>query len=90
MGIKDSHPEIAETAFKALRDGLPSMTGIMKNSQYREYLISQIVEAITANNFLEYCLQSLIEFVRCYYVLLQPQYIDVIAKHILPIMQNTN
>lgn len=26
---------------------------------------------------------------RCYYFLLQPQYVEVIAKHILPIMQNT-
>lgn len=60
MGIKDSHLEIAETAFKALRDGLSAMTGIMKNSQYREYLISRIIEAITAKSFLEYCLQALI------------------------------
>ena len=50
VGVKDSHPEIAETAFKALRDGMGSVSSIMKNVQYREYLITQIAEAIKSKH----------------------------------------
>jgi len=42
VGVKDTHSEIAKTAFIALRDGISSVTAIMKNPQYREYLITQI------------------------------------------------
>lgn len=90
MGTKDSHPEIAETAFKALRDGLPAMSGIMKNPQYREYLMSQIVESIKAKNFLEYCIQALTELIRSYYSLLQTNYIETFAQHLAPILQDTS
>jgi hypothetical protein len=51
MGVRDSHPSIAETAFKALRDGIPAVASVMKNGQYREYLIAQIAEAISNGKF---------------------------------------
>jgi hypothetical protein len=35
VGVKDTHGEIAKTAFIALRDGISSVTAIMKNQQYR-------------------------------------------------------
>lgn len=90
MGVKDSHPEIAETAFKALRDGIPAMGLSLKEQSVREFLISQIVEAINKKSFVDYCLQALGEFVRCNYSLLNQQYVDVMAKYTLPIMQDTN
>ena len=43
LGIKDTHAEIIEIAFKALRDGLPAMKDILANPQYSEYLISQVL-----------------------------------------------
>lgn len=89
MGVKDSHPEIAETAFKALRDGLSAMSSSMKSQSVLEYLISQIMEAVMKRHFLDYCLQALTEIVRCYYSLLNPQYVEVIAKHLLPILQDS-
>jgi hypothetical protein len=48
--VKDTHPEIAETAFKALRDGIAGVAGILKNAQYRDYLIAQIAEAINSKS----------------------------------------
>ena len=35
MAVKDAHPEIVETAFKALRDGMPAMSDVMKNIKVR-------------------------------------------------------
>ena len=35
MAVKDSHPDIVETAFKALRDGMPAMSDVMKNIKAR-------------------------------------------------------
>jgi len=35
MALKDPHPDIVETAFKALRDGMPAMTAIMGVNQFR-------------------------------------------------------
>ena len=37
----------------------------------------------------EYGLQCLIEFVKCYYSLLQPQYVEGLAKLIDPVLTNT-
>jgi hypothetical protein len=51
VGVKDPNDEIAETAFKALRDGISSISALMKNAQYREFLITQIAEAVRSNRF---------------------------------------
>ena len=50
LGVTDTHPDIAETAFKALRDGIAGVAGILKNAQYRDYLIAQIAEAINSKS----------------------------------------
>lgn len=88
MGVKDSSSEIAETAFSALLNGLSAMGLSMKSQSVREYLISQMIEALGKNMFASYGLQILTEMVRCYYSLLTPQYVEVIAKNILPLIQN--
>lgn len=59
-GVRDTNLEIVETAFKALRDGLPAMNKIMQNPQFREYLLSQLIEAIAKKHFLDYCVQALL------------------------------
>ena len=89
MAVKDSHPYIVETAFIALRDGISGMGTIMGNAQYREYLISQLIEAIKNQNFVHYSLQVLLEFVRSYFPFITNEYVNVLATHIAPVMQNT-
>lgn len=89
MGVKDPHPETSEIAFKALRDGLPAMTSIMKNLQVREFLISQLADALNNKHNTDYALQALIEFVKYNFPLLLPQYVEGLANIIEPILRNT-
>jgi hypothetical protein len=42
LGVKEPNHDIIEIAFKALRDGLPSVRGVMENQSYRDFLIMQI------------------------------------------------
>lgn len=64
------------------------MPTIMKNSKVLEYLITRIVEALNQKKFVDYCLQTLIEFVKNYFSLLVIEYVNVLASNILPIMKN--
>ena len=88
VGVKDSHSEISETAFKALRDGISSVTSIMKNVQYREFLITQIAEAIRSKKFVEYGLQCLIEFIKYNFGFMAPNYVEGFAHLIDPFLTN--
>ena len=86
--MKDTHGEIAETAFKALRDGISSVTAIMKNPQYRDYLITQIAEAIRNQTFVELGLQCLNEFIKHNFSYMAPNYVEGFANLIDPILRN--
>lgn len=88
VGVKDSHGEIAKTAFIALRDGISSVTAIMKNAQYREYLITQIAEAIRNKSFVEYGLQCLNEFIKHNFSYMAQNYVEGFANLIDPILRN--
>lgn len=39
---------------------MPAFASIIKNQQYRHYLLAQIAEALSAKAFLELAIQSLI------------------------------
>jgi hypothetical protein len=39
---------------------MPAFAGIIKNEQYRNYLLAQIAEALQAKNYVELAMQSLI------------------------------
>jgi hypothetical protein len=88
VALRDSHPDIVEIAFKALRDGLPAMNGIIKSQECRVYLISQLVDAIERKSFVDYSIQGLEEFIKCYFSLLEPNYVTILANCISKIMAN--
>ena len=69
---------------------MPAVSTIMKGKKVRQYLITQLIEAISNNNFVEYCLQALLEFIRNNFDLLQKEYAQVFARAIFPLMQNRN
>ena len=52
-------------------------------------MISQLLEAIGKNNFVDYSLQALIEFVRYNFTWIQSNYVMLFAAQINPILQNT-
>ena len=52
-------------------------------------MISQLLEALGKNSFVDYSLQALIEFVRYNFVWIQNNYVMLFANQINPIMQNT-
>lgn len=60
----------------------------MKNSQYREYLIKQIAEAITNKNFAELGLQCLNEFIKHNFSYMTATYVEGFANIIDPILRN--
>ena len=64
------------------------MNSILRNDKYREYLVVVLVETISKNQFLDFAIQSLIEFVKNFYFLIQPDYVTALAQHLLPIMKN--
>lgn len=47
---------------KALRDGVSSMSDILDNPQYRDYLVNQIVDIIRNNDYKNFGLQIITEF----------------------------
>lgn len=61
----------------------------MKNPQVKDYLISQMIEAIANKNFIDYSLQSIMEFVRYYYCHLELQHVNILANHTIPVIQDT-
>jgi importin subunit beta-1 len=89
LALKDGHPETVETAFRALRDGMSAFSSVLRHPQFREYLISQMAEALKGRCFVESALQCLIEFVKGYYCLLQPPYVEVLATFIQPFLADT-
>jgi hypothetical protein len=60
----------------------------MKNVQYREYLITQIAEAIKSANFVEYGLQCLTEFIKFNFNFMAQNYVEGFATLIDPILRN--
>lgn len=61
----------------------------MKNPQYREYLISQIAEAIRIRNYVELGLQCLNEFIKYNFAYLASNYVEGFANLIDPILRNS-
>lgn len=88
VATKDPHPEIMETAFKALRDGMPAMNSLLSNGGFREYLIAQLVETLGNSAMAELSLQALLEFVRNYFPCIQSNYMNVFLSRTAPILQN--
>ena len=43
LGLKESQKSLIETALKGLLDGVSSMSDILNNPQYRDYMINQVV-----------------------------------------------
>jgi hypothetical protein len=87
LGLKENNKIIIETSLKALRDGVGSMSDILSNPQYRDYLINQTVEIVNKEEYRNFGLQILNEFVRVCYENLEP-YMDGFIKLLEPIIKN--
>ena len=67
---------------------MPTVPDIVKNQQYRDYMITQIAQAITGQAFIELGLQCLLEFVRFHFAYVTNIYVDGFFKIIEPILLN--
>lgn len=88
MGIQQSDHQLVETSLKALRDSLSSLNEILKNQQYREFLLKQVGEIITSGKFTIEGLQILGEFVKSVFEDLSP-YLKDFLPLLEPFMINT-
>lgn len=89
LGLKEGSKQIIETSLKALRDGVGSMPDILNKPQYRDYLINQTVEIINKEEYRNFGLQILNEFIRVCYQHLD-HYMNGFITLLEPIIKNFN
>ena len=88
LGVKDKNSDITETAFRALREGIPSILELLKNNQYRDFLMTQIADAVRSGHMVDEGLQCLIEYVKHTFYLMTENYMQAFSTLMDPFLTN--
>lgn len=72
MGIQQPDEQLVQTSLKALQDSVSSLHEILKNPQYREFLLKEIGDIVNGGKFTLEGLHILGEFVKTIFEYMGP------------------